>query len=67
MPSESKAQHNLMAGVAHGWKPDKAKAPPKKVAKEYSEADARSTAAALRGKQKLPPGMEGMEGEEGGI
>jgi hypothetical protein len=28
-----------MAAVAHGWKPDKVKAPPTEVAEEFNEAD----------------------------
>jgi hypothetical protein len=40
MPSTSKAQHNLMEGIAHGWKPSgMKKAPPKSVAKDFVEAD----------------------------
>ena len=39
MPSKSQAQHNLMEGVAHGWKPRGGKAPPVKVAKEFAAAD----------------------------
>jgi hypothetical protein len=40
MPSESRAQHNLMEGIAHGWHPSgMKKAPPKSVAKDFVEAD----------------------------
>lgn len=40
MPSTSKAQHNLMEGIAHGWKPSgMKKAPPKSVARDFVEAD----------------------------
>jgi len=39
MPSKSQKQHNLMAAVAHGWKPDRIDAPPVSVAKEYAQAD----------------------------
>jgi hypothetical protein len=40
MPSTSKAQHNLMEGIAHGWRPSgMKKAPPKSVAKDFVEAD----------------------------
>jgi len=43
MPSESKAQHNFMEGVAHGMKPNRrghgGKAPSVKVAKEFVAAD----------------------------
>jgi len=41
MPSKSKAQANLMRGVAHGWKPDRIKGggPSKAVAKEFVAAD----------------------------
>jgi len=28
-----------MAAVAHGWKPDKVKAPPVDIDKEFNEAD----------------------------
>ena len=48
MPSSSPAQEHLMAAVAHGWKPDKVKAPPVKVAKEFNKADQLSKAKALR-------------------
>jgi hypothetical protein len=37
--SSSQAQHNLMAGVAHGWRPDQVKAPSVKVAQEFTQAD----------------------------
>lgn len=40
MSSTSKPQKGLMAGCAHGWKPDKGKCPPKEVAKEFARADA---------------------------
>lgn len=40
MPSTSKAQHNLMEGIAHGWKPSgMKKAPPVSVAKDFAAAD----------------------------
>jgi hypothetical protein len=39
MPSKSDKQKHLMAGVAHGWKPDRIKAPPMKVAQEFERAD----------------------------
>lgn len=39
MPSKSPAQARLMAAVAHGWKPDRMKGPPEKVAKEFNQAD----------------------------
>jgi hypothetical protein len=40
MPSTSKAQHNLMEGIAHGWRPSgMKKVPPKSVAKDFVEAD----------------------------
>jgi hypothetical protein len=39
MPSTSKKQERLMAAVAHGWKPDKFKGPPVKIAKEFNRAD----------------------------
>lgn len=37
MPSKSKAQAKFMAACAHGAKYDKC--PPKKVAKEFNQAD----------------------------
>jgi len=39
MPSKSPAQAKLMRAVAHGWKPDRMKGPPRKVAKEFVAAD----------------------------
>ena len=40
MPSKSQKQHNLMEGIAHGWKPTGMhKGPPVKVAKEFAAAD----------------------------
>lgn len=40
MPSTSQAQHNLMEGIAHGWKPSgMKKTPPVKVAKDFAAAD----------------------------
>lgn len=39
MPSKSKSQHNLMEAAAHGAKFAMAKKIPKKVAKEFVEAD----------------------------
>jgi hypothetical protein len=74
MPSESKAQHNLMEMVAHGGKPDM-KGPPVKVAKEFLKADKKLPFSASKEKAKvevlrkpkLPEGMPGMEGEEGGM
>ena len=39
MPSSSAKQARFMAAVAHGWKPDKTKAPPVEVAKEFNAAD----------------------------
>lgn len=41
MPSKSKKQAKLMRAVAHGWKPDRFKGPPVKVAKEFAAADER--------------------------
>ncbi len=52
MPSKSPAQKRFMAAVAHGWTPDKAKAPPVSVAKEFNEADKRKAQVKLlRGKK----------------
>lgn len=39
MPSKSPEQKQLMAAVAHGWKPDRIKGPPVAVAKEFNKAD----------------------------
>lgn len=39
MPSKSKSQRRLMTAVAHGWKPDRVDAPPKKVAREFMRED----------------------------
>ena len=39
MPSSTPKQARFMAAVAHGWKPDKVKAPPTGVAEEFNEAD----------------------------
>lgn len=39
MPSSSPKQARFMAAVAHGFKPNKAKAPPKQVAEEFNDAD----------------------------
>lgn len=39
MPSKSPAQHRLMEGIAHGWKPKGMKGPPVSVAKEFVAAD----------------------------
>lgn len=39
MPSRSKKQHNLMAGVAHGMKPRSGHGPSVEVAKEFVAAD----------------------------
>lgn len=50
MPSKSKAQANLMAGIAHGWKPTGMKNPPSKaVAKEFNAADAKQHMNPLSG------------------
>ena len=41
MPSKTKAQHNFMAGCAHGMKPKGGRScPPQKVSKEFLMADA---------------------------
>lgn len=56
MPSTSPKQARFMAAVAHGWKPDKVKAPPVSVAREFNAADEGKTlkrkalVSALRGK-----------------
>lgn len=44
MPSTSKKQARLMAAVAHGWTPPGLSKPPvpRKVAKEFNQADKRS-------------------------
>ncbi len=39
MPSTTKKQARFMRAVAHGWKPDRVKGPPRKVAKEFMRAD----------------------------
>ncbi len=39
MPSSTPKQARFMAAVAHGWKPDKVKAPPVAVAEEFNAAD----------------------------
>lgn len=46
MPSQSQAQHNLMAGIAHGWEPSnpKLRRIPKSVAEEYVMADKKKKA-----------------------
>lgn len=45
------AQARLMMAIAHGWKPSRIKAPPRKVAEEYVEAKKGTPllAAAARG------------------
>lgn len=48
MPSSSPKQARFMAAVAHGWKPDKVKAPPQAVAKEFNEADKLKQAATVK-------------------
>lgn len=39
MPSQSRAQHNYMEGIAHGMKPRDGKGPSKEQAEEFVEAD----------------------------
>jgi hypothetical protein len=39
MPSSTDKQARFMGAVAHGWKPDRVKAPPVAVAQEFNEAD----------------------------
>jgi hypothetical protein len=49
MPSSTPKQARFMAAVAHGWKPDKGKAPPVSVAREFNQADkAKHMVQALR-------------------
>lgn len=59
MPSVSDKQENLMAMVAHGGKPTKAKAPPVKVAKEYNAADTKMRAHALRNRKPKAVDVDG--------
>lgn len=54
MPSKTAKQARLMAAVAHGWKPDRIKGPPVKVAKEFNDADKGRFA---HGGMVKPPGM----------
>ena len=81
MPSKSAAQARLMAAVSHGWKPDRIKGPPVKVAKEFNQADKgtsirkpvrkaaggalRSLGSALSGRPLPRPGAGGMGGRGG--
>ncbi len=53
MPSSSRAQARLMAGVAHGWQPDRVKAPPVKVAREFNQADAQVRMRALDRRRQI--------------
>jgi hypothetical protein len=63
MPSKSPAQARLMAAVAHGWKPDRIKGPPVKVAVEFNEADTgkkvrkvkRASGGPVRDPLSIPP------------
>lgn len=50
MPSVTKAQHDLMVAVAHGWKPKGVKVPSVKVAKEFLSAD--RAAGRFQGKKR---------------
>jgi len=50
MPSKSPAQAKLMRAVAHGWKPDRMKGPPRKVAKEFVAADKKAKGYQFGGK-----------------
>jgi len=50
MPSKSRAQHNLMAGCAHGMKSKKC--PPLKVSREFAAADKASGKYRKGGKKK---------------
>lgn len=49
MPSTSKAQHNFMAGAAHGMKPRSGKGPSVAVAKDFVAADKGSRFAKAKG------------------
>lgn len=60
MPSTSQKQHNLMEMIAHGGKPDKVKAPPVSVAKDFSKADQLAKAKVLR--KRKPAGSGGIGG-----
>ncbi len=42
-----------MAGVAHGWQPDRVKAPPVKVAREFNQADAQVRMRALDRRRQI--------------
>lgn len=43
MPSSSRAQHNFMQAIAHGWKPSGMKHPPSMtVAQDFVKADKRA-------------------------
>lgn len=44
MSSTSPAQEHMMAGIAHGWRPDRIKGPPVEVAREFNRADKRRRA-----------------------
>ena len=51
MPSLSERQARFMRAIAHGFKPDRVKAPPVSVAKEFVAADKRKKGR-LSGYQK---------------
>jgi hypothetical protein len=50
MPSTTAKQAKFMRAVAHGFKPDMAKAPPVSVAKEFMREDQKKKASILRKK-----------------
>lgn len=39
MPSKTPRQARYMRAIAHGWRPDRTKAPPIAVAREFMRAD----------------------------
>ena len=49
MPSKTRKQANLMAAIAHGWKPPASSGihVPVKVAKEFNAADQRKNLASI--------------------
>ena len=58
-PSKTPAQARLMAAVAHGWKPPKSSGIkiPRKVAREFNEADTGTGIIRPKGSAgKKPPG-----------
>ena len=53
MPSKTPAQAQLMRAVAHGWKPDRIKGPPVRVAKEFVKEDQKVKGYGFGGLAKL--------------